>query len=283
MTQSLPNPAEIKAIRDLVASARAVATPLIVVGASARELVFNQRYNIRSHRSTTDWDFGVLVPDWATFERLIDHMVACGVFIADATNQQRFIHEATGVDIDLIPFGGVEREGLIRWPRGGREMNVTGYDEAMAMAEELELAPGLRVRVATVSLLVVLKVFAAADRAAETDRDLTDLRHLIDNYPTAGREAEVYEPPLDAVGENFDWNHLGAFLLGADIGLACRLTTLEHVDKILVALSNPFGQFASRAIRQSFTEDDERQQRKHWADSLTWVRHGLRLSQRNRR
>jgi predicted nucleotidyltransferase len=77
---------EIRALRDLVTCADSVNTPLLAVGATARELVFNRAYGIPSHRSTTDWDFGASVPDWATFWRLRERATAGGAFEADLSN-----------------------------------------------------------------------------------------------------------------------------------------------------------------------------------------------------
>ena len=273
---------EVEALRDLVAAADSVQAPLVTVGATARQLVFNDRYGIASHRSTTDWDFGVFVADWAAFSRLKHVITAAGRFKVTPGNEHRILHLRTGVEIDLIPFGGVENDGVIQWPGGGQVMNVTGYEDALSLAEEIAPASDLRLRVATVPLLAVLKLFAAADRASHTDRDLTDLDHLLVQYPTAGREGDVWEWPLAEMADELDWDFLGAFLLGADIGIACRIATLERLDPLVAEFGNPFGRFSRLAARNAVSDGDELRRRNRWAHRFVWLRHGMRLARKGR-
>ena len=51
-------------------AARDLAIPYVVVGASARDLVLHYGYGARIKRATADIDFGIQVPDWATFEAI---------------------------------------------------------------------------------------------------------------------------------------------------------------------------------------------------------------------
>jgi predicted nucleotidyltransferase len=182
------------------------------------------------------------------------------------------------VAIDLIPFGGLERDGHIRWPGDGQEMNMSGYGDAFALATEVRLAEDLSIHVVTVPMLVVLKLFAAADRAAHTDRDLSDLRHVFDEYPTAGREAEVLARPLVGMADALDWDHLAPFLLGADIGVSCSATTLDRLGPVLDEFTNPFGRFAHRLARPAFDAEEELRQRRHAAARFMWLAHGIRLA-----
>src|SRR5579862_3685011 len=145
------------ALRDLLAAAALAGLPLVAVVASARELVFDREYGIRPHRTTTDWDFGIRV-GWPAFFALRAEAAAGGLFSPAAAREHRLVHVASSVSIDLIPFGELERDGRITWPTTGHDMDVTGYRDAYETAPVLHIAPGLRLRVATVPHLVALKV-----------------------------------------------------------------------------------------------------------------------------
>jgi len=54
---------EAAALHDLVAVADALGVPLLLIGAVARQLVFDEPYSLPTCRTTRDLDFGVRVPD----------------------------------------------------------------------------------------------------------------------------------------------------------------------------------------------------------------------------
>src|ERR1035437_7752778 len=130
---------------------------------------------------------------------------------APTTRLHALIHQATNLPIDLVPFGGLETQGVIRWPNDHVEMVVTGFDDANDHAMEIEVAPDLRVRVVTVPLLTALKLFAFADRGGELIKDLDDLLFIMEHYSTTTGLDRLNEPPLDALVAlaDFDVHHAG--------------------------------------------------------------------------
>lgn len=89
---------------------------LFIVGAQARDLIFQYVYDLPVHRATNDIDFGIVVEAWEEFGWLREPLITDEGFHPHPHQQQRLLHEA-GAIIDLVPFGNLEQSnGLIVWP-----------------------------------------------------------------------------------------------------------------------------------------------------------------------
>jgi len=278
MTKPQLPESDLDCLRSLLKTAHALGIPIFAVGATARWLVFNLPNNIPLHRTTTDWDFGVRVADWDQFRRLRQNLLEQATQFHNGRYEHELIHVTSGLKIDLVPFGGLENDGRIRWPESAFEMNVLGFSDALENAIQLDLAPDLKLPVATVPLLVALKFFAYADRKKETDRDLSDLWHVIQHYVMEGRENELFENPLaPLVGEDFDWQYARPLLLGHDVGHACKPMTVERLLPILQELGNPYADGISTLIGRSFSADEEEAERQRVSESFVWLMKALEL------
>jgi predicted nucleotidyltransferase len=276
--------AEIDCLRSLLKAAAELDVPIIAVGATARWLVFNLPNGIPLHRTTTDWDFGVRVADWTVFQKLRQRLLEQPDPFSEGRHQHELNHKASGIRMDLLPFGGLENDGRIRWPDTAFEMTVFGFSDALANAIQVELSPDLRLPVASVPLLVALKFFAFADRKSVTDRDLSDLWHVIQNYVVTGRESELFDPPLSAVvDEQFDWGHAGSLLLGYDVGRASRAITAEQLIPILQGLTDPYAKDIAPLISRRWSAEDEESERQRVSASFFWLLKGLQAARGNLR
>jgi len=270
---------EIDCLRALLNTAAELRIPLIAVGATARWLVFNLPNNIPLHRTTTDWDFGVCVPNWTSFQELRQALLALSGHFTPGNYEHEIHHPESGMRIDLVPFGGVEKDGRIRWPDSAFEMTVLGFSDAVENAVELNIAPDVNLPVASVPLLVALKLFAFADRKNHTNRDLSDVWHIIQNYSIEGRESELYDPPLSSViDEDFDWDYSRSLLLGFDIAHASQGKTVERLIPVLQDLTDPFCPGISTLVSPGRSAEDEEAKRLRIADSFRWLLKGLRSS-----
>jgi predicted nucleotidyltransferase len=165
---------EREALRDFAVIASQNDVPIVLVGASARLLIFDSRYNIRSTRTTGDWDIAVQVVDWEEFDRLEKALTAGKTPLFSKGRSMHRIRHNRGVEIDIIPFGGVEKEdGTIVWPQDDQQMNMLGFREVYLNAELYDMGGGFVVPVATPPGLAVLKIFAYNDR--QRDDDIRDL------------------------------------------------------------------------------------------------------------
>jgi predicted nucleotidyltransferase len=184
-----------------------------VTGAMARDVLLYHVFGLETGRATLDVDLAVAVDSWREFERVKARLVETGVVTTDKNRPHRLFYRATPegerYPLDLLPFGGLEqRPGEIAWPPDlSVVMNVAGYREALAAAEQVELRPGVVVRVASLPSLAVLKLFAWDDRGLGDPRDALDFGVLLHSYGEAGNEDRLYGdemPLLEAVDYDVD-------------------------------------------------------------------------------
>jgi predicted nucleotidyltransferase len=202
-------------------------------------------HGLRPGRATYDIDFGIAVENWDHFARLKEHLIATGDFAADRRALQRLIYSDQGagfsLPVDLIPFGGVASgDGTIEWPPS-RDivMNVAGFEEALTSSMPVEIAPGLVVRVASLTGLALLKLVAWSDRGRETDKDAVDLYRLVTSYANAGNADRIYNTEmnlLEAVG--YDMELAGAELLGRDVRGVASSRVFEQIRLVLKSESD---------------------------------------------
>lgn len=273
-----PSEAELQCLQSVQRAADALGVAIFAVGANARRLVFNIPSGVPIYRTTADWDFGVRVPDWSAFQRIRMRLLNQQDCFEPGRYEHELIHRKTGIRIDLVPFGGLENEGRIRWPESAFEMNVFGFSEACENAVHLELSPDCRMAVATVPMLIALKFFAFEDRKNETDRDLNDLWHVIRNYGSKDRESAIFEEPFSKIIDaSFDWECADSLLLGYDVSRACKLATIERLIPIVEELTNPYSAHIGKLIPRSFSQEQEETERLRASARFRWLMKGLQI------
>ena len=223
-------------------------TPLLLVGATARDLLLVHAHGIEPRRATEDTDLALAVPTWQAFQRLREALIASADFVAGDAPQQLWFGEQR---LDIIPFGGVERaDRSIAWPTpGGEVMNAAGLAEARSSAVGVRLPGGVSIDVASLPAQAVLKVWAWADRRRTAPgRDASDLWMLLRYYTEAGNEERLYGAEGEAALEAFafDPEPSGAWLLGKDARIVLARgpdpeRSLESLEAILKPQIDPDG------------------------------------------
>lgn len=278
MNPQLP-PSDLECIRTISRLAAQMEIPILVVGAGARELIFNAPHGIRPHRSTKDWDFGLRVATWDMFRNFKAALLSRGSFRPEYDSEHRLIHKASGVKIDLVPFGGIETDGRIQWPRSHSLMDVIAFSDAYDHATEVELDEGLRVRVATTPLLAALKLLAFADRKNETDRDIKDLWHLMEHYIDAGQSGRLWEEPIiSSIGEDFEWTCASAFTLGYDMACVCRPETVSRLMPTIAGLIDPYSPYVASLVGYHESQQAEEMKRQKIGKSFLCLQRGIELA-----
>jgi predicted nucleotidyltransferase len=212
---------ELVFLAELVADLRAAVphAAVLLVGAVARDLLLCFAHGIRAARATEDVDLALAVADWRDFEGLLESLLASGSFQPHANVIHRLLHRGR-MEVDLIPFGGVERaDGTIAWPpNGDAVMGVLGFQEALASSISALLPLGQRVAVVSLPMLAVLKVLAWSERRTRAPRrDASDLMLILHSYLDAGHAERLYGEAnhLLAAGD-FDYERAGSWLAGGD-------------------------------------------------------------------
>jgi predicted nucleotidyltransferase len=177
---------------------------------------------------TRDLDFGFALSDWKQFENLKATLISTGRFKPERAIQRVLFQHSAGipVGVDLIPFGGVQDGSVISWPPSNDfVMNVAGFREALESAIQVQVDTDLVIPVASLPGLIILKLFAWADRKHEK-RDAPDILKILAEYADAGNEDRLYTDDLSSLeAAGFDVPIAGARLLGKDAhGIASRET-----------------------------------------------------------
>jgi predicted nucleotidyltransferase len=235
-----------------------VGVDYFVLGATARDIVLYGVFGVDSDRGTLDVDLAVAVQDWSQFELVKSRLVATKEFSADAATPHRLFHRddtaKKAYPLDLLPFGGVEEpSSRIVWPpERSIVMNVAGYREALAGAQDVEVAPGFVVRVASLPGLAILKLLAWADRGIGDPRDAIDLVTLMRCYGEAGNEDRLYGEEIGLL-ENVEYKTdlASPRLLGKDAGRIIAQETRGQVLALLgkAAVAERLVKDMARAIR----------------------------------
>jgi predicted nucleotidyltransferase len=133
------DPNEKQVLADLVAIMNTLDLPMMVVGAGARLLIFDQRFG--AGRGTKDWDVAISIDSWAVYETLRTTLIQGDMLSFKATSSDhKFIHIATNIEVDIVPFGAIGApDQQIIWPDSGNPMNVWGFAEALDQAKTLAL------------------------------------------------------------------------------------------------------------------------------------------------
>jgi predicted nucleotidyltransferase len=224
--------------------ARSSRCEYFLAGATARDLILVNVHGLMPGRVTRDIDFGIAVESWAQFELLKERLLATNEFSTSRAQQRlTFADSSEGISIpvDLIPFRGVaSADGTIAWPPS-RDivMNVAGFEEALTSSVLIEIEADLRVHVASVAGLTLLKLAAWVDRGRESNKDVADLYRLLTTYADAGNTDRLYETELDLLeAAEFDMRLAGAELLGRDVAAICDARILHQVQSVLAVESN---------------------------------------------
>lgn len=204
-------------VADLRASAPGV--DLLLVGAAARDVLLSYARGVALARATHDADLAFAVPDWEAFDTLRRCLLESDRF-QPLTGAVHKLQHRSGVRIDLIPFGGVERpDGTIAWPPQHAEvMGVLGFAEARASAIEVGIPDNQILHVVALPMLALLKVFAWADRRLrEPRKHAADLFAVLTNYLDAGHAERLYGEAAHLLEDPaFDYRVAGAWLAGHD-------------------------------------------------------------------
>ncbi|HEY6075102.1 MAG TPA: hypothetical protein VIV15_17410 [Anaerolineales bacterium] len=194
-------------------------TDLLLVGAVARDILLSHAHGITLARVTSDADVAFAAPSWEAFEAIRHHLLESGLFEKPMGARHKLQHRS-GVMIDLIPFGGIERpNGSIAWPPEHDEVvGVLGFSEAQASAMKVLLPEEQVTDVVALPMLAVLKVFAWSERHLRAPRkDAADLHAILSYYLDTGQDDRIFNEAAHLLeAPDFDYRLAAAWLVGYD-------------------------------------------------------------------
>ena len=213
----------------------AQAIPFFVVGAMARDVVFELAHGIAAPRRTEDLDLGLRLASWDEFDALIQALVETGRF-TQTKARQRLLFDGS-FRLDVVPFGDIAQSDHIQWPPDfDIELDVAGFAEAFAAAIVIRLRedPQLDVPFASPAGLAAMKIIAWDDRSQDLrGKDAEDLAFIMPHYldiEGVDRIADDYPEWLEG---DFDYDVASATLLGIDMRRLMRNGALTRVADVL--------------------------------------------------
>jgi predicted nucleotidyltransferase len=233
------DPEGVSVLRSIKGVAEEFDIPFFVVGAFARDVIFEHIHRIPSPRITEDIDLGVEVASWEEFQRLTGAMIERELLTA-TKSPHRFIAGAYATVVDIVPYGGITGETKrISWPPDhDMIMSMVGFEEAYrsALVVRLSNKPVLEILVPSVPALALLKIVSWADAYPRRERDAQDLLFILENYDATGIEAQLYESHVPLLTEEgYDPKLASVRLLGRDIAQLCGPETVKTVTEILTS------------------------------------------------
>jgi len=242
MSLDFSNVPELQSLSMVAEALDRIASPAgcdhLLIGAGARDLMLHHAHNIDVRRQTEDVDFAVMVRDWATFSSLRTGLIERGGFEERGTKAiHKLRHRATSLPLDIVPFGGVERaDRTLAWPPEKTEVfDCFGLREALVASIEVLLPGNVRLRVAPIPALAVLKLTAWRDRKrSHPGHDAGDLFLYLRHYLHCGNLERLATGHLDILETaDFDYEPAGARLLGRDVRAILAHEAIEHVLAIV--------------------------------------------------
>ena len=221
--------------------------PYFVVGAFARDIIFEHLHGIHTARATRDIDIGVEVPSWEAFKLLAATLVTQGHLTA-TKQPHRFEAESSAILIDIVPYGSISDEAKqISWPPDHeRVMSMLGFEEAWQSALTVRLIkePPLDIRVPSMAALTLLKIISWDDAYPHRIRDAEDLYFMLYNCSkTQDMQDRLYEThPHLLEQEEFDPDPAAVRLLGQEIAQLVNKRTRHAVQEILLRESGESGE-----------------------------------------
>lgn len=221
---------EKQVLADLIDVVSSLDLPMILVGAGARLLIFDQKFG--EGRSTKDWDVAISIDSWEIYQELRKSLTTGESPRFNSTkNSHKFIHIETSIEVDIVPFGEIgEPDQEIIWSDSGNSMNVSGFAEALLHAKTTTIDE-LEIQVVDTPAFMVLKFFAWGDRGERTNKDLEDIDFILLKYEDDERVySELSEELADGVVDFLDAN---IYLLGQDICKILQEKTLVEFSSLL--------------------------------------------------
>ena len=190
-----------------------------LVGATARDVWMRGVHDTPPKRATSDIDFGIMINDSAQFNELKDYLIKEEGFVPNHDNSFVLIwKDKDKTQVDLIPFGELEREGIVTVKGTGMtSMNVEGFKEVFDSASEEIEFDGQQFKVCTLSGIVILKLIAWDDRPEWRREDIGDIAEIIKNYSHFNYDV-ILEHHNDLFTEEIEIDEIAGHFLGREIG-----------------------------------------------------------------
>jgi predicted nucleotidyltransferase len=250
-SDKLNNPLLKELLMELTSFFDSMKIDFYVIGATARDMILCNLYDLIPNRKTVDLDIAIAILDWSQFERIEKQLPAKEGFMKNKNQKQRFLYRNI-YEVDIVPFGGVtQSDGNIYWPPNEDvAMSTWGFSEVAKATLTMQIDNEFTVQIASLPGIFLLKLIAWKDRHLLGAKDAYDIALMLDNYLDINIERVVDEHYDLYEAEDFDPVIAGSRLMARDVKKLLQEddTVLNYLRKIVVEEINQME--GSRLINQ---------------------------------
>lgn len=217
--------------------------PFILIGASARDIIFEHLHGIKAPRITMDIDIAVEIATWDSFDNIKEELLNKYNFSA-GDQLQRFKYK--NFLLDIVPYGKIAENGRIIWRENLNSMSVAGFPEIYNSTQSISIQtnPLIEFKIPTLEGLTILKFLSWKDAYPIRPKDAEDILFILRNYEKTLVTNEVFEKYPDIIEKNgFDLAQAGLFILGLRIKEICSKDTYHKIKEILEEEIDAHGYF----------------------------------------
>ncbi|MBW8201644.1 hypothetical protein [Flagellimonas abyssi] len=187
-----------------------------LIGANARDVAF-YKVGEKPKRATADIDFAVMVPNHEQFDAVKEELKKHGFEKSQGNMPYSLFHAESKTTIDLLPFGGIEEERMVRFAEGNLELSAVGLTQVSKEIESFDHPYGIALPVTPAHGLVILKLIAWSEKPGDREKDLGDTANIL-RIAWALYEPEIFRENAEHSDlfemENFDTRLVGARIMG---------------------------------------------------------------------
>lgn len=187
-----------------------------LIGALARDAWFQQEKIVS--RTTADVDFAILVPQKEKFEELKTFLAREKGYVETKGNSFAMISPG-GITVDILPFGSIEIDEELNMANGEAQVVTNGFKEVFSAAlEQFESEDGqLRIKIASLPGIVLLKLIAHQDRPEIRIKDPGDILEILHYYFDLN-SGLIYEHHDSVFDDEQPLEMISARVIGREIG-----------------------------------------------------------------
>lgn len=240
-------------IADVIQASTALDIDFFGVGALARNIWYIE--NDLTARGTKDVDFGVYIPDAATYQQLKVKLIQ-GFGYVQATENVFCLISPQQIPVDFLPFGEIENQGkVIIAGKGLSTIRLDGFQEVYDYGIR-SVNLGLQtINVCTIPAVVLLKLIAFDDRPDYRYKDAADIASIITEFPQIESDL-LWENYSYLYDSEYSHEEIGTIVLGSEVG---KLIYNNHrlIQRVFTILDDSIqlnNQLAARMILDSLNE-----------------------------
>ncbi len=185
-----------------------------IVGAIARNIWYVSKNE--NSRGTKDIDFGVYISNVKKYNELRAALKEKYNYIESTENAFCLITQ-DGKQIDLLPFGEIEKDGqVIIEGKGLTKVNLDGFKEAFEFgAQEIKIG-NETYKTCSIPGVMILKLIAYDDRPSKRIKDIVDINSICLNYPSLESDF-IWSNHFDLYGGDLEHEEVGIIVLGREM------------------------------------------------------------------